>query len=657
MSQLWDALAVGTTKFGQVYTKINDMLNSLRCNFSGTSFPLGAVAGQTCWRTDRKLKYLFTDDALLGESGWVEIPIASGGIGLEIVNARGTKPSLDQRLDMALNEDGTLKAPLTVTPGQWIKPFQKYLNYDAQTGNFTIGRTLTGGTSGATAVISSDVDNGMTGTLFLLNVVGTFQNNEIITDGIGGSATEDGTVASAFEYVDAATFKVKSENATDIYMATRRLKINLAGSIVYAEVSISSYGAGDTTVIIKNASANLDNTLVDVEHSLFLPVASDTEGGKSALSLNMVIREIIDVSILETGDFDGLPVNIVHALFPWSTPGKLTNPGTLPAGAAFGAAWSPNGEFLAIPHETSPYISIYQRSGTTFTKLANPGTLPPNTATDAAWSPNGEFLAIAHVASPYVTIYQRSGTTFTKLANPGTLPPGMANGAAWSPNGEFLAIAHYVTPFFTIYQRSGTTFTKLANPGTLPPDTASGAAWSPDGKFLAIAHVASPYATIYQRSGTTFTKLANPGTLPPDTATGAAWSPNGEFLAIPHETSPYISIYQRSGTTFTKLADPGTLPAGAAFGAAWSPNGEFLAIAHVASPYVTIYQRSGTTFTKLANPGTLPPDMANGAAWSPNGEFLAIAHATTPFIAIYQTSIDMPATGFMRVIGQKRAGT
>lgn len=62
------------------------------------------------------------------------------------------------------------------------------VDYDAQTVNFTAGATLTGGTSGATALIISDADGGATGTLTLGLISGTFANNELITDSSGGSA-------------------------------------------------------------------------------------------------------------------------------------------------------------------------------------------------------------------------------------------------------------------------------------------------------------------------------------------------------------------------------------------------------------------------------------------------------------------------------------
>ncbi|WP_341702632.1 hypothetical protein [Ferrovibrio sp.] len=70
------------------------------------------------------------------------------------------------------------------------------LAYDAQTANFTVGATLTGATSGATARIIADSDSGTTGTLTLRDIVGEFVDNEIITGSSGGSATANGTLAA-----------------------------------------------------------------------------------------------------------------------------------------------------------------------------------------------------------------------------------------------------------------------------------------------------------------------------------------------------------------------------------------------------------------------------------------------------------------------------
>ena len=68
------------------------------------------------------------------------------------------------------------------------------LAYDAQVTNFTVGQILTGANTGATAVIIADVDGGGTGTLTLRRIVGTFDDNEQITDPLGGDALVNGTL-------------------------------------------------------------------------------------------------------------------------------------------------------------------------------------------------------------------------------------------------------------------------------------------------------------------------------------------------------------------------------------------------------------------------------------------------------------------------------
>ncbi len=100
------------------------------------------------------------------------------------------------------------------------------------------------------------------------------------------------------------------------------------------------------------------------------------------------------------------------------------------------------------------------------TKLANPVTLPPNTSRGTAWSPDGQFLSVAYDTTPFITIYQRSGTTFTKLANPAALPAGNGLGTSWSPDGQFLTVAHEITPFITIYRTSSDTPSANGSPVT-----------------------------------------------------------------------------------------------------------------------------------------------------------------------------------------------
>ena len=63
------------------------------------------------------------------------------------------------------------------------------LLYDAQTVNFTVGRTVYGVKSNARGVIMDDTDAGATGTLELKKVVGNFQDNEEIREEIVSAET------------------------------------------------------------------------------------------------------------------------------------------------------------------------------------------------------------------------------------------------------------------------------------------------------------------------------------------------------------------------------------------------------------------------------------------------------------------------------------
>ena len=60
-----------------------------------------------------------------------------------------------------------------------------YIDFDAQTGSFTVGNTITGATSGATATIVSVYNDGVTGRLGLSDITGTFQDNEVIYESLG----------------------------------------------------------------------------------------------------------------------------------------------------------------------------------------------------------------------------------------------------------------------------------------------------------------------------------------------------------------------------------------------------------------------------------------------------------------------------------------
>lgn len=127
------------------------------------------------------------DPSVTGQTGgrWVPVQFATtGGIYLVAVNGA----------DLMQLYDGEFWLPVDDSDFYQI-------TYDTETAPFTVGETLTGGTSGATGIILAVKDNGASGFIVIKDKSGTFQNNEVITDGQGGSADVNGAELQIFNGV------------------------------------------------------------------------------------------------------------------------------------------------------------------------------------------------------------------------------------------------------------------------------------------------------------------------------------------------------------------------------------------------------------------------------------------------------------------------
>ena len=335
----------------------------------------------------------------------------------------------------------------------------------------------------------------------------------------------------------------------------------------------------------------------------------------------------------------------------------LGTPGTLPAGVPNACKFSPDGRFVAFGHSTTPFVTIYERSGATFTKLPNPGSLPAGTVNGLGWSPDGNLLVCAHSTTPFITSYQRQGLNFTKLGTPGTLPSTTGRGAWFSPNGEFLQVANNHISLgngSVIYQVNGTTLTSLGDiiGGA---DGSPSTAWSPDSQYIFGQDGLTGIAEIYQRTGTTFQALGFAETLFTSTwgstyglVTSASWSPDGQTLALGVENTPFIQIYQWANQALENLALPAFTPEGTVNALEWSRDSKYLAIGYTGSVgCVDIYQNNfnGTisnTWVALA-PNSLV--QANGISWSPSTQFLSVATQSSPYINIYESNSSFPTNG------------
>jgi hypothetical protein len=134
-----------------------------------------------------------------GDWSSVQFANSSGDVFLDLVNGSDSK----------LLYDGTDFYPIGSTSLYSI-------SYNTETQPFTVGKTLTGATSAATATIVKVIDNGTTGTLWVDNVTGTFGASEIITDDntTPGSATTAGAPVLLFNGITGVSTSSLSYNWT-----------------------------------------------------------------------------------------------------------------------------------------------------------------------------------------------------------------------------------------------------------------------------------------------------------------------------------------------------------------------------------------------------------------------------------------------------------
>lgn len=121
--------------------------------------------------------------------------------------------------------------------------------YNTRTAAFTVGGTLTGVTSGATAVIVKVVvgSPNTIGTLYIRTITGTFQNNEIINGSTGGSARAQGTTSLYVPGVDFGA-GVTSADMSFVWVYKNALYFLRKDSLSFYYLPVDSIGGTATQV-------------------------------------------------------------------------------------------------------------------------------------------------------------------------------------------------------------------------------------------------------------------------------------------------------------------------------------------------------------------------------------------------------------------------
>jgi hypothetical protein len=108
------------------------------------------------------------------------------------------------------------------------------LSYDTQTAEFSVGETITGTTSTATAKIISVTDAGATGELELEGLTGLFADGELLSGNSGGAANVDGALGNAEYLNDALSSAMVADIAGD-YLGKYIYTGNLYGNMYRVE--------------------------------------------------------------------------------------------------------------------------------------------------------------------------------------------------------------------------------------------------------------------------------------------------------------------------------------------------------------------------------------------------------------------------------------
>lgn len=115
----------------------------------------------------------------------------------------------------------------------------------------------------------------------------------------------------------------------------------------------------------------------------------------------------------------------------------------IPSGIGYRIAYSPEGKYLALTQQYSPYVRVYDTE--TWSQLTLGGTLS-YTGQGVSFSGDGKYLAVAQSGAPGVIVFN---TRDWSVADFPALPAALR--VAFSGEGEILAVGLNTSPYLKVY--------------------------------------------------------------------------------------------------------------------------------------------------------------------------------------------------------------
>jgi len=293
---------------------------------------------------------------------------------------------------------------------------------------------------------------------------------------------------------------------------------------------------------------------------------------------------------------------------------------------------SSDGSTVACFKSADPYV--YKRTGLTTWSSISLSENPSGTIYSVAISPSGRYLAFGTNSSPYLFVYEFTGTEYTARSldsNPGATVYGVS-----FLSDDALAVYFYASPYICVYT-TGTTFTRV------DPNVSGGSLGSAiaiilvvsDSMFAAFTSTSTSYTVylwIFQDGS--LTRVSSIGSYSNNRSAARNNLLNIEFFSS--DTSLYFSSFTSSTTTYNH----GTIPY-SIYGAAPTGSGFLLATTNGVFALDVLGNHTSRPNFSCYNLG-ITSSICRGFAW--NSDY------TLYYTSVGGTLTAIEATGFPYVL-------
>lgn len=205
--------------------------------------------------------------------------------------------------------------------------------------------------------------------------------------------------------------------------------------------------------------------------------------------------------------------------------------------AALGCSFSPDGQYFAIAHQASPFISIYKKDGSGFVKLPDPSVIPTSNAQDCSFSKDGDYLVVASAGNNPLIVYERDGDTFNALTNPSGLPSSFnSTSVTFDPFDDYIYLGISSSPWLIIIELVNGDLELKSLTGGDPTGTVNNISVSSQG-LVCCTHDNSPFVTTYLKDNGDFIKQSNINPLPSSNGRSSVFSKSGDSLIVSATTT------------------------------------------------------------------------------------------------------------------------